>query len=198
MICSRVVTWTVRTALVAGPDGGELVQSVPAHGIDGGGGEGQARFHMGLDLHAAVGGAAGLADPVGNGLACQLHVPGHLRGGSLHGAGAALRVRHRQAAACGGHPGLEGDVHQGAFAGLVGLAGGLDPGGIVLGLLADTEHFLIHIAGIVTVGKALAVEGSHKGLFHALGHHALVQSLAVGGGDGGNILGLLHPALQLQ
>ena len=184
--------------VVAGTDGGELIQHIPAHGVDGSGGQGQARIHMGLDTHAAVGSAAGLADPVGNGLSGQLHIPGSFRSGAFHIAAAAFRIGHRQAAEGGGHHGLEGDIHQGAFAGFIGLAGGLDPGGIILGLLADTEHLPVHIAGIIAVGKALAVEGGHQRLLHGPGHSALIQGTAVGSGNGSHIFGLLHPAFQLQ
>ena len=181
-----------------GPEGGELIQHIPAHGVDGGGRESQPRFHLSLHTHTAVGSAAGLTQAVGNGLAGDFHIPGNLRLGTCHDAAAALGIRDFHPAALGCDNGFKGDIDQRGFTRLVGLAGGLDPGRVVLGLLPDTEHIPVHPAGVVAVGKALTVKGGHQNFFHTPGHLTLVQGLAVGCGDGGHVFGLLHPALQLD
>ena len=77
------------------PEGGQLVQHIPAHGIDGRGGNGEAGIHMGANLHAAVGGTAGFCHSGSQGLAGEGHIDGQLRTGPLHLAGAALRVGGR-------------------------------------------------------------------------------------------------------
>ena len=181
-----------------GPQGGELIQHIPAHGVDGGGGDDQPRLHMGAHLGAAEGGAAGFGHPLGHHGPGERQVPGQLRPGAVAAADPALRVGGRQVAAVHRHCGVEFQVHQRGFSRLVGLPGSLKPLAVLPGLLADAEHLLVHPAGVVAVGKALAVEGGHQGVHHGSGHRPLVQGLAVNRGDGGHIFRPLHPAFQLD
>ena len=184
--------------LPAGAQCRQLVQRIPAHGVDGSGGNGKTGIHMGPDLNAAVGRAAGFGNSLGQSLSRQGHISGQLRTGTGYGAGTALRIGDREGRTVHLHHGPEFQIHQLGLAGLEGLTGSLEPLGIVPGILADAEHFAVHPAGIVAVGEALAVEGSHQRLHHGLGDHLFVQRLPIDGSDGGYILRLLHTAFQLQ
>ena len=180
------------------PQGGELVQHVPAHGVDGGGGDNQARVNSGAHLGAAVGGAAGFGYPLGQHFPGEGHVDGPLGPRAGHRAGAALRVGDGEGAAVYGNDSPEFQINKLSLSRFKGLPGGLKPLGIVPGILPGAEHLLIHPAGVVAVGEALPVEGGHQGVHHGPGHLSIVHGLAVHGGDGGNVLGLFHPAFQLH
>ena len=180
------------------PDGHELGQSVPAHGVDGCGGEGVARLDVALHIGAAEGSAAGLAQTGRKILRQQRAGAGHLRRFALNLADIAVGVPDGQLAALFGDDRPEFHAHQGIFHGLVAFPGGLGPGGIFVLILPDAEHLGALVGGVIAVGEALTVESVVEGPLHVPGHETLVQSLAVDPGDGGHILGLLHPALQLQ
>ena len=182
----------------AGPEGSQLIQHITAHGIDGSSGDGEAGIHMGADFHTPVGGAAGLGDALGKGLAGQRHTAGQFRNGTGDGAGAAFGVGGGQGTAVHGYNAPEGQVYQLGLAGFVGITGSLEPLGIFLGVLPDAEHFAVDATGIVAVGKALTVECGHQGIHHAGGNIGLVQRLAVDGGDGCHVFRLLHAAFQLD
>ena len=184
--------------LPPGADGGELVQHVPAHGVDGGSGDNQAGIHPGAHLHAPVGRAAGLGDPLGEHRPGEGNVLGAFRHGAVGAACPTLRVGGDDAAAVHGDHGLKADIHKGGLPCLIGLPGGLKPFAVVVVLLPHAEHFGIHPACIVAVGEALTVEGGVQGVHHGLGDGHLVQRLAVDGGDGGHVFRPLHPAFQLQ
>ena len=190
-----LVNWVV---LPPGTQSGELIQHVPAHGVDGGGGDDEARIHPGAHLGAAVGRAAGLGDPLGQHFPGEGHVDGTLGTGAGHGAGAALRVGGGEGAAVHRDHGPEFKINQLGFPRFKGLPRGLKPLGIVPGILTDAEHLPVHPAGIVAVGEALPVEGGHQGVHHRPGDIFFVHGLAVDRGDGGDVLRLFHPALQLH
>ena len=184
--------------IVTGTKGGELIQGIPAHGVDGGGGEGQLLAHLGLHLHAAVGGAAGLRQTLGQDLLIQRKAQGLLRIGTFHFHGTAIGVGDLQEAALHRDAGIEGDIHQLVFHTFVALTGGSSPLGVFPLVGADAEHVLADLAGIVAVGKALAVEGGMEFLLHIGCHHALINGVTVNSGDGSHVFGLLHAAFQLQ
>ena len=184
--------------LPSGPQNRQLVQSIPAHGVDGSGGDDQTRIHPGAHLHTAVRRTAGFGDPLSQGSAGEGNIPGKLRHRAVHPAAAPFRIGDGQIAAVHTHHTPEGHVHQRGLPCLVGIPGSLEPLGIVVGVLPDAEHFAVDPVGVVSVGKALTVEGGHQGIHHAVRDLGLVQSLAVDGGDGGHIFRPLHPAFQLD
>ena len=110
----------------------------------------------------------------------------------------ALVVRGGETAAVYGDHGPEFQVYQGCFAAFVALAGGLEEFLVLGGILVDAEHLSVHLALVVSGGKALAVEGGVEGVHHLLGYRRTVNGLAVHLGHGGHVLRPLHPALQLQ
>ena len=181
-----------------GPDGHELGQNIPAHGVDGGGGKGVAGLDAAVHTGAAEGGAAGLCQPGRQILRQQGPGAGHLGHIAPGLADVAVGIPDDELAAVGGQNGPEFHGNQAVFHGLIALPGGLCPGGILGLVLPDAEHPRAEVSGIIAVGEALAVEGIQQGLLHIAGHIALVQGLPVDPGDGGHIFGLLHPALQLQ
>ena len=184
----------VRTS---GPEGRHLVEYIPAHGIDGRGREHQPRLYLGPDFHTAEGGTTGFADALGQGFSRQGHIHRPLRHRSLGHAHVALLVRSRETAAVHRDHRPEFYIHQGSLAAFIALAAGLQELRILRHILMDTEHFLIHLAGVVPGGKALAVKSSQKGIHHFLGHRCPVNGLPIDSGDGGYILWPFHPALQL-
>ena len=153
---------------------------------------------MGADFSTAERGASGFRHPLGKHRSGQGQILGQLWTGAVAAAGAAFRVCGGEVAAVNGYHRPEFQIHQRGLAGLVGLAGGLEPLGILGGFLAGAEHGFVDTAGVVAVGKALAVEGGHQRVHHGLGDNPFVQSLAVNGGDGGHVFRPLHPALQLH
>ena len=181
-----------------GPESGELVQHIPPQTVDGGGGQGQSRRNLHGGFHAPVGSAPGFGQPGNEYLPGQLCNPGSLRGRALGGADPVLGVNHRQLGKPRADHRLKADGNQGRFPGFVGLAQLLEKGGIFPGVLPDAEHFLSQSAVIIALGKALAVEGVQKGLFHVPGHHIGVQGLPINPGDRRYVLRPLHPSLQLQ
>ena len=187
-----------RLILPAGPEGGELIQHLPAHGIDGGGRDGEAGVHMGADFGAAVGGSAGFGQPLGQRGASQRHTAGQFRNGTGYLTGSALGVRDTDAAAIHADNTPEGDVHQLGLSILVGIPCGLQPFGILPLVLPGAEHLAVDTVCIIAVGKALTVEGGEQRILHALSNSTVVQRLAVDRGDGGHILGPLHASLQLD
>ena len=181
-----------------GPQGGKLIEHIPAHGVDGGGGDNKAWVNPGAHLHAAVGRAAGFGYPLGKHFPGQGNIPSQLRPGAVDGTGAAFRVSGGQGTAVHSDHRPEFQVNQRSFPRLKGLPCRLEPLGIVPGVLADAKHFPIDPAGVIAVGEALTVEGGHEGVHHGFRDLALVNGLPVHGGDGGYILGFFHPAFQLH
>ena len=181
-----------------GPQGRQLIQCIPAQAVDGGGGQGQPLINLGCNFFAAVGGSAGFADPGAEQIFAQGQATGRLRTGAGDGAAAAFGVGHRQGAAFGGDLCFKHHRNQAVLHGFIGLAHGFEPCVVFVFLVADAEHGLAGLTGVVAVGEALAVEGPEQIIHHLPGHLALVQGLAVDRGDGGYIFRPLHAALQLQ
>ena len=126
--------------LPPGTQGRHLVQHIPAHTVDGGGGEHQPRIHIGLDRSAAEGCAAGFGHPGGKHLLAEGHIHGPLRPGALGHGHVAVGILCRQAAAVYGDGGLEFQIHQGHLHALVALADGLQKLGVLRLILVDAEH----------------------------------------------------------
>ena len=130
-----------RGDLPAGAQGGEPVQHIPAHGVDGGGGHGQTRLHLGANFHTAVGGAAGFTQTLCQRRRLQGHIARRFGYGTLHPADAPVGVGYRQAAANGADHGAKGHIHQRIFHTLEGLPRGLQPDLVLPPIGACAEHF---------------------------------------------------------
>ena len=181
-----------------GPERSKLIQHLTTHGVDSRSGEHQALLHLDAHIFAAVGGATGLCQTVGQGLSCQRCVSSRLGNRANGAAVAALGVHNCQAAAIALHHRVEMHRHKGGLHGFVALADFLQPGCVFILILPDTKHMGADISLVIAVGKALAVEGDVQPLHHGPGHIAGVDGLAVDIGDGGHIFRPLHPALQLD
>ena len=179
-------------------EGGELIQHIPAHGVDRRGGQGQTRLHMAVGAYADVGGAAGLGKAQAQHIGGQLLYPGHFGDGATDFADPAFRVGDHQGTALAADHGGKGDAHQAVFRALIALPGLFDPCGIITLVGTDAEHGLSDVLPVVAVGEALTIEGSEQ-LIHLIGgDEACVDGLPVDPGDGGYVLCPLHAALQLQ
>ena len=184
--------------LPTGPQSGKHVQYIPAHGVDGCGGQSQTRLHHGFHIHAAEGCAAGFLQALLDGFLGEDHSPCLFRQGAVDGAVPAFGVEDSQTAPVGQDVDDKPDVHTAVLYAFVALAHGCHPGGRLLVVFADAEHGMAGAAGVIAVGKALTVEGAGQFLHHGTGDGAFIQSLTVGAGDGGHIFGPLHPAFQFD
>ena len=180
------------------PDGGQMGQHLPAHGVDSRGGQGQPRVHHALDLHAAVRGAAGFGQPLSQGLPSQGPVHGPDRHRPLGLADVAQIVLHRQHGVLPpvDHR-VEPDRDQGGLVVFIGFPGPEHQLPVFPFLLPGAEHVGPGLAHIVALGEALSGESVPQ-VLHIGGADGLaVDGCPVQAGGDGHVFGPLHPALDL-
>ena len=178
----------------------ELLQGLAAQSVEGGQGQAESLIHIGGDLLALVGSAAGALELSLHLLGGEGDVDGRLRDGSLHPGHVAQQVLGGY---LGRFAGADHGVHAdellavlSAFIGSAGLGVQL-PGR--LALLAHAEHIGALLVQIVPLGKALAGEGGLQ-LLQLLGsgRAALPDGPGIDAGDDGHVLRTLHAPLDFQ
>ena len=185
--------------LPAAPQGGQVVQHLAAHGVDGGDGQGEPRLddaaHLGADIGGPAGagktgGQHGIGDGAGHGLVGRR---------SLSLADMAVAVLHGQHAALTAvDDGIELHWHAGDVAPLE-AGPGLGEKGLVGGLVgAGAEHIVAGLSAVITLGEALAGEGVAQIGELPPADPAAVEDAAVDFCGGGDILRPLHAALDLD
>ena len=180
------------------PQGCQLVQRIPAHGVDGGGAEHQSRLYGHMDPGAQIRRAAGLAQPGRYLLGSDTLVHSSLWHRAPGSANTPLRVGDGETAFLAVDCGLHLHSYQPCLCAFIALAHLLQPVLIFLGVLPDAKHSLSCGGGIIAVSKALAVKGIVQNLQHRPGHIAALQRFPVYPGDRSHIFRALHAALQLH
>ena len=176
----------------------QLIQRIPAHGIDAGSRNRQTGQQIRRDPHAAVRCTTGFGQTALQLLQSQFLGASRFRYGAGYGAAAAIRVHHRQRTDALPHHHMQRHIHQGILCAFIALAGSAHPGCFLILLFPNAEHFLAQLIGVIAIGKALAVKGRQKRIHHLLGDLIAIQSPTVNIRHHRHIFRPFHTALQLQ
>ena len=174
-------------------------QHLPAHGVDGRGGQAEPGLHHALDRLAAVGGAPGLGQALVQLLPGQGPVLRRLGQRAFGLADVAQLVLDRQHGVLApGDDGVEVHAHQRRLAVLIARPGLLQQGPVLPLPLPDAEHVRPGLSDIVALGEALAGEDVPQVLHVGGGNDLSVDGGAVEPGGHGHVFRPLHPALDLH